>query len=788
MKILCWILSLMISVSVYAQQITVRGDISDKYGVSLIGGTVSMGNQTLMSGLKGDFSFNPVSSGDYRLKISYIGYHSVDTLLAVHSDMNLHFHLEEDTTLLDQVVVSASGTRSVSHVEKVTNQELVSRFTGSFAKTLESVPGVNAMEIGAGASKPVIRGLGFNRIAVAENGAKQEGQQWGADHGLEIDAFSTEEVEVIKGVGTIEYGSDAIGGVIKINNEKIPQVHSFSGGATVFGKTVNDSYGASVQLKAREDNFFYKFKVTAQDYADYRVPTDKIYYLNTQIPIYGKRMKNTAGNNLSLYGQIGYVNNRVKNILSISNVYDKSGFFPGSHGLPDITTVVDDGDHRNIELPHQNVNHFKVVNSTAIDLTDTEKLSFVLAFQNNKRQEKSRFHTHFSNQQAPVSNPDLELQFSLNTFDASAKYEYLSPNNHKSTIGVQYNYQNNTIAGYGFLLPEFKKSGIGAFAIHEHYVNSQFVWEAGLRADYAQIDIKPYYDGILYEFLIDGGHSTESAHDYAQRSRPLDKDFTSVNGMIGAKFELTPQINLGATLGTNFRFPTAIELASNGVHHGAFRHEKGNPDLKPEQGLAFDFRASYETESFSTTLSPYVYYFDNYIFLKPTGNFSVLPDSGQIYEYSQSKAFISGLEWKVSKKMWNHWLVEGIFEYIYNKQLSNGKNGNYPLPFSPPMNFYGMVKYEFNDWKFFKQPEIHINGKWYAKQERIAQGEEITPESVSFGAGISTTLMLGKTEAKASITATNIFNRKILNHMSFYRPLQIPELGRSIQLMVQIPF
>jgi iron complex outermembrane receptor protein len=98
------------------------------------------------------------------------------------------------------------------------------------------------------------------------------------------------------------------------------------------------------------------------------------------------------------------------------------------------------------------------------------------------------------------------------------------------------------------------------------------------------------------------------------------------------------------------------------------------------------------------------------------------------------------------------------------------------------------LKYEFNDWKFFKQPEININGKWYAKQERIAQGEEITPESVSFGAGVSSTLMLGKIEAKASLTATNIFNQKILNHMSFYRPLQIPELGRSIQLMVQIPF
>src|SRR5690606_13525295 len=97
------------------------------------------------------------------------------------------------------------------------------------AKSLENVAGVTAMEIGSGVSKPMIRGLGFTRIAVTENGIKQEGQQWGADHGLEIDALQAEEVEIIKGVGAIAYGSDAIGGVIRINNEKIPQENSTSG-------------------------------------------------------------------------------------------------------------------------------------------------------------------------------------------------------------------------------------------------------------------------------------------------------------------------------------------------------------------------------------------------------------------------------------------------------------------------------------------------------------------------------------------------------------------------------
>lgn len=460
----------------------------------------------------------------------------------------------------------------------------------------------------------------------------------------------------------------------------------------------------------------------------------------------------------------------------------------GAHGIPNIASIQNDGNRRNIELPNQSVNHFKLTNTATWDMSPNQKLSVLLAFQNNKRQENSLFHTHFANQTPPVTNQNLELEFVLNTFDAAVKYEYLFSNEHKLTVGIQQNYQNNTIGGYGFLLPKFNKIGVGAFGMYEYFVNERLTWEAGIRADYASIHVKPFYDAILYDFLIDRGQSATIAASYAQRSEKQDRNFSSFNGMIGAKYDWSEHVSIAGTIGTNFRFPTAIELASNGVHHGAFRHEKGNPDLDPEKGIAFDFRATLQTETFSTTISPYAYYFTNYIFLKPTGTFSILPDSGQVYEYTQSKALITGFEWKAEKRFWNRLKLEGVFEFIYNKQLDNGTNGNYPLPFSTPANFFGQISYTFNDWKVFKNLEVFFNGKWYAEQKRIAQGEEITPSSQSYGLGISSTVHLGKVEAKTSLTATNIFDEKILNHMSFYRPLGIPELGRSIQLMIQIPF
>lgn len=777
----------MVSFSSMAQYKLV-GTISTEEGVSLEGSTIIISDQVLMSDTKGGFESQSLKKDSYALHVTHLGYKTFDTIVHMHANVWLKIELKQESTQLEQLVVTTSAKKEVYHSEKIQQQQLTQHYAGSFAKTLERMAGVQAMEIGAGASKPVIRGLGFNRVAVAENGVKQEGQQWGADHGLEIDALNTEEVEVIKGVGAIAYGSDAIGGVIKVNNEKVPAKQSFSGSATLLAKSVNDSYGISSAIRKRSDRFFYKLKFTAQEYGDFRVPTDAIRYLNTNIPIYNQRMKNTAGKEWNGYAQVGYVTDRLQNITSFSNVYTKSGFFPGSHGLPTIENSLEDGDSRNIDLPNQSANHFKVSNSTSFFISDSGVLKMILSYQNNKRQESSYFHSHYGGQEAPKVNPNLELQFDLNTFDADIQYEHLSGDNHKTTFGIQQNYQNNTIGGYGFLLPKYNKIGTGLFGIHEHQMSDDWVVQVGVRFDYAKLNVHAFYDSLLYNFLISKGESEITAHEYAQRSSDLNRDFTSFNAMLGTRYNLSESWNLGITAGTNFRFPTAIELAANGLHHGAFRHEKGNPNLNPERGWAFDLEVNYQSASFNTSVSPYLYYFTNYIFLKPSGTFSILPDGGQIYEYTQSKALLTGFEWKLDKTFWDVLKLETIFEFFYNKQVTGNAKTEYPLPFSPPVNVFAQLNYQLKDTKMFKENSIYINGKWNAKQQRIAQNEEITDSYQLIGAGASTTLSLNKFKANVFLTATNLLNTKALNHTSYYRPLEIPELGRSFQLMVQIPF
>lgn len=117
---------------------------------------------------------------------------------------------------LSEVVVTESyqqhQMKKTALTVDVANKDFLRKnFTGNLMQAMANIPGVQAMDIGVGTSKPMIRGMGFNRIVVLENGVKQEGQQWGADHGLELDAFNVDAVNVLKGPSSLLYGSDAMG-------------------------------------------------------------------------------------------------------------------------------------------------------------------------------------------------------------------------------------------------------------------------------------------------------------------------------------------------------------------------------------------------------------------------------------------------------------------------------------------------------------------------------------------------------------------------------------------------
>ena len=770
-----------------SQNFDLEGEIKDINYSPLEGAHIHVENSFTLTNAGGYFRIANLPRGSYRMTVTYLGYKAIDTIITMDDDKKIVLILEEDTSSLKEVLVTANARRnSAANREVITQAYIQEQFSGSLAKTLERLPGINSVEIGAGTSKPIIRGLGFNRIAVSENGIKQEGQQWGADHGLEIDAFSVENLEILKGVGAIEHGSDAIGGVIKIINDRIPR-EGFTGEVIALGKTVNNTVAASTNLAYKKDKFFYKIKATGSEFGDYAVPTDNIVYLTQNIPILNQRLKNTAGKEVDLYGQVGYVGSSYKGTLSLSNVYFKGGFFPGAHGVPSIRRVQDDGDRRNIDFPFQRVNHFKVINKNEWFFEDSS-LDVIFGYQNNHRQEWSRFHTHYSGQTPPAIDPDLELDFNLNTFDAQLKYSRNFGPNHTSAIGVQTQIQDNSIAGYNFLLPQYFRTSTGIYLTHDFQVSSKIKLNAGGRFDYSSISIEENYDDLLYNYLVTRGQEEVTAGRYATRSEEIDRDFTNFNLMGGFLYNMDPNWDMSINAGTSFRLPTAIELGANGIHHGSFRHEQGEANLDPEKGYVIDTKLNYSYNNFKASISPYLYYFDNYIFLNPSGIFSILPHSGQIYQFTQSKALLTGVEIDLEKTFFQKLRTKAVFEYLYNRQVTSTRSRNYPLPFSPPVNGFGEMGYLFlENSNTFNNSEFFVNTSFALDQKRIAQTEEVTPGYMIFGSGIRTGITAGKFKASINLQVSNIFNTKYFNHTNFYRALEIPEMGRNVQLMLRIP-
>jgi iron complex outermembrane recepter protein len=191
--------------------------IVDELDKPLPGAHVFVNQFVLLSNDSGFVAFDRISDTLY-IKVQYVGYQSESFIISKNEFPPKRVKLKSEAQALRLVEVESH--RDVLHMSlahEVANKRFLEENNdGTLANTLSRLPGVQAISLGVGIAKPVIRGLSFNRVLFANQGIKQDGQQWGADHGIEIDQFDVEEVDVIKGPATLLYGSDAMGGIINV--------------------------------------------------------------------------------------------------------------------------------------------------------------------------------------------------------------------------------------------------------------------------------------------------------------------------------------------------------------------------------------------------------------------------------------------------------------------------------------------------------------------------------------------------------------------------------------------
>jgi len=673
-----------------------------------------------------------------------------------------------DTQLYHEVMISKEKNISFStsqlksqHVERNNFLHISGQ---TFLENLTFIPGLQMVVTGTNVMKPVLRGMTLSRVWVGEHFVKQEGQQWGMDHGLELDPFIEGNINIIKGPSNIIHGAEALGGAININHKKNTDIDTQFLSVMSMYKSVNDLYGIFAQFNKVYNNRAFTLQASYQTYADYKVPADTFIYNRFKLPIYDKRLVNTGGRDINALASLT-THFKDWTLYTQASVFSQeAGLFKGAFGKPQSMDLSHDKSYRNIEEPLQKTTHLKYF----LDLErDWEHLFLdnVLSIQYNNRQELSA-HRHL------LQTDNLALNLKLLTIQNNFSLKKLWNPQHISQLIYYGGYQHNDINGYEFLIPQYTK-WLNALALnHTFYSTTQHKFNLGVRLDHIY-----YQTQSAYRWINDNGYIHQ-----VEAHTAMNKDYFNFNLQFNWDYKINKHNIFQLNLSRIDRTPNIAELASNGIHHGTFRHELGDAQLNTEKGWTIDLGWVYNQSKWDMHFTPFIYYFENYIYLKPTAYFSTLPEAGQLYQYSQSQALLTGaeLQW-----MWTYigrLKGELTLEYVYAQNMSSQR----ALPMTPPLSIRKNFNYTTqSERSLLDDIELHYDIEYYAAQDRVDVNERKSPDYWLHHISLEKPFAVGSSQFKLDVQVKNIFNEKYFNHMSRYRIINIPEAGRNIALSLK---
>lgn len=765
---------LLLQVAALSAQVRISGVLLDaQSGEAVPYGVIEVheSGQQVQADAEGYFQLS-IKPGNYHLHIVVQSYEAKDYDLMAKKDTTLVFQLKPTFLELKEVLVEDSYSKTQQRksslsIEKVNLVDGKGGIESSLAEILKNSPGLNAYNTGVGIAKPVIRGFTGTRVSVYDQGIKQEGQQWGMDHGLEIDPFNAQSIEIIKGPGALQYGSDAISGVMKVLPSPFPE-EGWSGNCTGVYKSNNNSLGNSIETGYRHNNQFISARVSYQQYEDYRIPAEEFIYNGFVLPVTDNILKNTAGKLLSTRLNYGLLKPGYNLRIMLSQYRQNVGLYPGATGIPRAYDVGRIGDVGDIGLPNQEIEHTKVYAKLNFKIGNNWLVTD-FGFQQNLRRENSRPHAHGFLQ--IDDNNTLALGLDLNTYTLNSKYSWRA-HNLKFNLGTNHQFQQNRKSGWEYLLPDFDRYNGGVFGLVEGVLTPKWNWNAGGRLDYANLEsgqhLQPWYNDL--DSLV-------------ERSPFLERDFFNYALALGFAYNPNEVWNLKLNLARSFRIPVPAELVSNGIHHGTFRHEIGTPDLDSEVGYQADLGISFTQKDLYLKLTPFFNYFENFLYLRPTASFSPLPDAGQLYRYTQAQAIHTGAELFAEYHPIRPLHLSTALEYVYAYNIETGL----PLPFTPPLSNLLSAEYE---WESSQKQSwtIECQYRWTADQNRTDRNEAATPGYNLLHAGLGYKVNFSGLSMRLGVRVHNIFDTAYLQHLSRYRILNLPEQGRNIILSLNLRF
>ncbi len=663
-----------------AEKVSLSGKITDaKTGEPLPGTSVYLADDRIgtVADANGKYFLNNIPEGHHVVEISHAGYSTLVVHLEINSSMQRDFALSGVVVEnLGVVVTGVAGATSIrkSPVPVVSIRKLVLLQTPStnIIDALTHIPGVSQLSTGPAISKPYIRGLGGNRVVIVNEGVRQEGQQWGDEHGTEIDEMSVARAEVVKGPASLMYGSDALAGVINfITNVPVAE-GTLKGNIISNYQSNNGLFAINGNLAGNKNGLNWNLYGTYKSAGNYQNKYDgKV--LNSGFT--EKNIGGYIGINKS-WGYSHLILSRFDQELGMiegerDNVTGKFLLYAGSP-LERIATK-SDLDTRNLFVPKQRVQHNKIVSDNNFAINKS-RLKINLAFQNNQRQE-------FGNPEIPT---EKSLYFDLKTFNYNLQWQLPELKEWHTTIGLNGMEQSNRNKGEETLIPEYNLFDIGGFVFAQRLFKKATI-SGGIRFDNRTVNSKEFKEGNTIKF------------------NSFTRSFANITGSAGVSIEATERLTFKANIAKGFRSPTLAELASNGAHEGTNRYEYGDQNLKSEISMQIDAGINFNYEHFSIDVSAFYNRMNDFIFYRKLesnsgGDSLVFVDGDLIpaFKFNQQDAKLYGLEASIDIHPhpldWLHF--ENTFSYVRGK-FDNSIDGSENIPLIPAARLTSELKADF---------------------------------------------------------------------------------------------
>lgn len=792
-------------VSVCFAQNSLSGRVTHgESGEAVIGAAIYLPDLRLgaTTDLDGAYRLTNLPTGTFTVQVSYISHKTLIKSVTVNAATTQNFTMENASQMLEEVIVSGASTKTIIRespvpIAAMSQLRLMQQSSTNLIDAVSKLPGMSQVTTGAGLSKPIIRGLGFNRVITMHDGIRQEDNQWGEEHSIQLDEYSIDRYEVIRGAGSLMYGSDGLGGVVTALSPRPVEEGKIRGRVLTSYQSNHGLLGASVQAAGNQNGFVWLATASTKSAGNYQNRADGRVYGSNYADILD--LSGYVGLNKRWgYSRLYFLRTEQKFNIINGTRDARTGRFTTATILPngdaDTRPVTDDELTSREFLPFnsQRLVNAKISLNNLFQFSNSGSLTVNLSYARNRRDEFADVLRPFQAQ--------LGLFLYTNYYDV--RYNFPTKNNLEVTVGSNGMQQSLDNQGYQALYPNYNLFDNGEFIFLKKNIGKLKI-SGGARFDIRLLSI-----GALY-LDSEGAFQVRSQGPGSQRFGGADKTYRNVSASLGGVYSVTDKLNVRINASRGFRAPTVPELSSNGVHAGTFRYEIGKLDAVPEVAYQGDLGMTFESKNWYVDLSLFQNSIQNYIYservLNRAGTDSLFQGNVPVFRYAQGDARLRGLEGMVTYNPASaRWFsITQTYSSVFGRNLSATTDDAQFLPFMPAPRWVTQLRLTRDRiGNRFRNLYATMDVEVTQRQDRFlaaSNTETATPgyTLVHIGAGGDITGNRKQTLFSVYFSTTNLFDVIYQAHQSRLKYLDrnnatgrvgVFNLGRNVSLKVVVPF